>query len=54
MRSMIFAAATMLVATSAVAEEITLRSVTAFATGTTFSRPFDAYVKGSVANFVGV
>lgn len=45
MRHMILATATMFAATSAMADEVTLRSVTAFATGTTFSRPFEAFVK---------
>ncbi len=34
-----------MLATSAAAEEVTLRGVTAFAGGTTFSRPFEAFVE---------
>ncbi|MDW4500343.1 TRAP transporter substrate-binding protein DctP [Sulfitobacter sp. D35] len=46
MRTYLAAAAMALLATSAVqAEEVTLRGVTAFAGGTTFSRPFEAFVE---------
>lgn len=38
-------AMTAAVATPAFAEEVSLRGVTAFATGTTFSRPFEAFVE---------
>ena len=38
-------ALTLAIALPATAEEVTLRGVTAFATGTTFSRPFEAFVE---------
>lgn len=38
-------ALTLALALPAAAEEVTLRGVTAFATGTTFSRPFEAFVE---------
>jgi TRAP-type C4-dicarboxylate transport system substrate-binding protein len=43
-----------LTATSVSAEEVTLRSVTAFASGTTFSRPFEAFVDWVNENGKGV
>ncbi len=44
MKRFLLATAVLVAATPALAEEVTLRGVTAFAKGTTFSRPFEAFV----------
>lgn len=51
---MLVAAAALAVATPALAEEVTLRGVSAFAQGTTFSRPFEAFVEWVNENGKGV
>jgi len=54
MRKMLLASVALLVATPALAEEVTLRGVTAFAKGTTFSRPFEAFVEWVNENGKGI
>lgn len=54
MKRFLLATAALLVATPALAEEVTLRGVTAFAKGTTFSRPFEAFVDWVNENGKGV
>lgn len=54
MKFICLAALLPLTATSALAQEVTLRSVTAFASGTTFSRPFEAFVDWVNENGKGV
>ncbi len=54
MKRFLLATAALLAATPALAEEVTLRGVTAFAKGTTFSRPFEAFVNWVNENGKGV
>lgn len=54
MKTVLLASAMAMTATSALAQEVTLRSVTAFASGTTFSRPFEAFVDWVNENGKGV
>ena len=54
MKSALLASMMTLTATAAFAQEVTLRSVTAFASGTTFSRPFEAFVDWVNENGKGV
>lgn len=54
MKPVLLASIMTLTATSAIAQEVTLRSVTAFASGTTFSRPFEAFVDWVNENGKGV
>lgn len=54
MKKVMLASVLAMTATSTLAQEVTLRSVTAFASGTTFSRPFEAFVDWVNANGKGV
>ncbi|GAB4284321.1 MAG: hypothetical protein Kow0058_03450 [Roseovarius sp.] len=54
MRRILLAGVALLIAAPALAGEVTLRGVTAFAKGTTFSRPFEAFVDWVNENGKGV